>query len=85
MSNGGQCCAIEVCCDGAALRTKLPAMVAKHAGVAQTAASDEVLGQLQDFMETEGIAFAPASVKPFIQEVLAAERRHVAHGKDEAV
>lgn len=85
MSNGGQCCAIEICCDPPALRTKLPGMVAKHAGVDVSDAHAQVLGQLQDFMEAEGIAFAPASVKAVIQDILTAERKHVAHGKDAAV
>lgn len=80
MSNGAQCCAIEVCCDMASLRTKLPVMVAKHAKATMTGHHTMVLNQLLDWMEQEGIAFAPASIGPLIQDVLAAERNRAGKG-----
>ena len=45
MSNGAQCCALEICCDPPAAREKLPAIVAKHAGVAATPAHAAVVRQ----------------------------------------
>ena len=79
MSNGPQCCAIEVCCDPPAVRAKLPILLAKHAGVNVTPEHVAHANLLLDFMDAEGIAFAPVEVKPLIQAVLVSERQRVAH------
>lgn len=33
MSNGAQCCALEICCPPEMMLLKLPAMIAKHTGI----------------------------------------------------
>jgi hypothetical protein len=78
MSNGAQCCALEICCDPPAAREKLPAIVAKHAGVAATPAHAAVVRQVLDMMAHEGLTFAPASMRQVIADVVAAERARVA-------
>lgn len=80
MSNGAQCCALEICCEPQALRAKLPAMVAKHACVAATPAHAGVVCQVLDMMAHEGLVFAPASMRQVIADIVTAERARVAKG-----
>lgn len=78
MSNGAQCCALEICCDPQSLRAKLPALVAKHAGVSATMLHGAIVHQVLDMMAHEGITFAPASMRKVITDIVTAERARVA-------
>jgi len=66
MSNGAQCCALEICCPG---QQELKAELTKAIG-------DKAAQQLLDWMADEEIAFAPASFKPVIAEIVASTRKH---------
>ncbi len=71
MSNGTTCCASEVCCDGAAARQKVVAAIAAHTG-AEPTYCEGVL----DWMAHEGLIFAPESLRPFVQDIVAMAKKH---------
>jgi len=71
MSNGGQCCALEVCCDAAQSRTKTTAAL-----VAFTGAEASYCEKFLDWMEMEGLVFAPESFQQVINEIAAMAKKH---------
>lgn len=71
MSDGPQCCAIGVCCPDAVSRPKRAKMLADAMGV------DESKGHaLLDWMDAEEIAFAPASFRAVVADIVSAVRSH---------
>ncbi len=76
MSNGAQCCALEICCDPPALREKLPALVADCVGHGRTIAHEEAVRDVLDWMAHEGLVFAPESFRQVIKDIATAARKH---------
>ncbi len=70
MSNGSQCCAAEVCCDRAAARAKVRAVLMARGVEAKYC--DEFF----KFMDEEDLMFAPESLRPFIHDIAAMARKH---------
>jgi hypothetical protein len=66
MSNGEQCCALEICCPPAERRARLGAAIAQFVGI-DPAQGEKVL----DWMDHEDLAFAPASIRDVFQTVAA--------------
>lgn len=54
MSNGSQCCALEICCNFAEMLEKLPAAIALHTGMEE----GDCLAFLHR-MDAAGLTFAP--------------------------
>lgn len=76
MANGAQCCALEICCpSGEANRQKRAKLIGEAAGM--TGALGLTAGQsVLDWMDREGLTFAPASFKTVIAEIVASTRKH---------
>lgn len=73
MANGAQCCALEICCPPgeAASRQKRARLLADAVG-----ATDPAVGHaLIDWMEREGLTFAPASFRAVVEEIVTATRK----------
>lgn len=72
MSNGAACCALEICCPpGEAQRKRVSKMIAAATG------GEEAYGlAVLDWMEQEGLTFAPASFRDTIAEIVASVRKH---------
>jgi hypothetical protein len=71
MANGTVCCALEICCNAAARRKKIANKIS-----AATSAEAEYCEKFLDWMEAEGLIFAPASFGPVMQEIAAMARKH---------
>ena len=71
MSNGSQCCALEICCDAATVRAKLVPVIAAFTG-----AEAEYCEKFFDWMAHEGLIFAPESFRAVMQDVVAISRKH---------
>lgn len=72
MSNGEQCCALEICCPpSAAKRARLADAIAAHTGAN---AAHAVL--FLDWMDYEGLIFAPLSARAFIDEIATMAKTH---------
>lgn len=72
MSNGTTCCAAEICCDASAARARVrSALMARGL---EPKHCDEVC----QFMDHEGLMFAPESLRPFVQDLVAMARKHEA-------
>lgn len=71
MSNGAECCAIGVCCPAAERREKLAATMAEKTG-----ADAEQCGKMLDWMEAEGLCFAPAAFQGVMDHIVAVARMH---------
>lgn len=74
MSNGAECCALEICCpDAATKRTKLTASI-----VAFTGAEPDHCAGFLDWMENNNLTFAPKEFEPVIQRIVTVTRTHPA-------
>lgn len=71
MSNGSQCCALEICCDAAAQRAKLPKAIAAFTG-----ADEEYCAKFLDWMAHEDVVFAPKSFAAVIADIAAVAKKH---------
>lgn len=71
MSNGSQCCALEICCDAALRRSRLTAEIAVF-----TDAAPEYCAKFIDWMEHEDLVFAPKSFQPVIDDITTIARKH---------
>ena len=71
MANGTTCCALEICCDAAAKRTKVTAALAQFTG-----AEPEYCEKVLDWMDHEGLVFAPASFQAVIAEIAVMANKH---------
>lgn len=73
MSNGEQCCALEICCGGAERRLK----TAQALGTAM--GGDATIGtKVLDWMDANNLVFAPASFQQVIADVASIARAHPA-------
>jgi hypothetical protein len=72
MSNGTTCCALEICCvpGAASTRKKVAASIAEFTG-----AEADYCAKFLDWMEHEGLVFAPDSFRVVIQELVTMARR----------
>lgn len=72
MSNGAECCALEICCpDAATKRAKLTASMAAFSGHDETAC-----GWVLDWMDDNNLTFAPKEFAPTIQAIVTITRSH---------
>lgn len=71
MANGTTCCAAEICCPPAQARKKVVEALAKYTGV-----DPLYCERVMDWMEHEGLIFAPKSLRPFVQDVVAMAKKH---------
>jgi hypothetical protein len=71
MPNGQQCCALEICCDPPAAREKSIASIAAFAKC-----EPEYAAKFLDWMDHEGLIFAPPSMRAVMDDV-AKMARHV--------
>ncbi len=71
MSNGAQCCALEICCPPSERRQKLTAMI-----VAFTGAEESHCEGFLDWMAHEDLIFAPSSFSQTIADIAAATKKH---------
>jgi len=71
MSNGTTCCALEICCNAAQRRMKVVESLATFTG-----AEPEYCAKVLDWMEHEGLVFAPTSLAPVIQDIATMARKH---------
>ncbi len=65
------CCAAEICCNAAAARARAIEEIAKFTG-----AEPEYCEKMLDWMDHEGLIFAPESLRPFVQDIVAAVKKH---------
>ncbi len=71
MSNGSQCCALEICCPPSERRAKLADAIAKAIGCTVSEADGFL-----DWMEHNDLVFAPKSFQPVIDDLVAIARKH---------
>lgn len=69
MSNGAECCVLQICCPPEAAHAKLAEKLVEH-GCSEIAAK-----ACADYLMTE-FAFAPKSMEPAIQEIVRLARQH---------
>jgi hypothetical protein len=75
VSNGSQCCALEICCPPAERRLKVPMAIAKAIGCTDAEAT-----RFLDWMDHEGLVFAPVSFQPVIDDLARIARTHPVSG-----
>jgi hypothetical protein len=84
MSNGAQCCALEICCNAAQMVEKLPRAIAKFSRSSED--NDDVYCQkfvteiLLPWMAHEELIFAPASMRAVIDDIVAIADKRGAKG-----
>ena len=68
MANGPRCCLLELCCTA---RAQKVAAIAKGTGL-----KAEYCDKLLDWMQSEEIAFAPASFQAVVQDIAEHVQKH---------
>lgn len=71
MPNGTQCCALEVCCNAAQRRLKVIAALVQFTG-----AEADYCEKFLDWMEHEGLVFAPTSFQTVVNEIATMAKKH---------
>ncbi len=71
MANGSTCCALEICCPPAQRRTKLVASLAAYTG-----AEIDYCEKFLDWMDQQGLVFAPVSFQHTIDVIAAMAKKH---------
>jgi len=72
MSNGAQCCALEICCPpGEPKRAKLVRSIATFTG-----AEDAHCSAFLDWMDQNGLTFAPTEFASTIDAIVKVARAH---------
>jgi hypothetical protein len=86
MSNGAQCCALEICCNAAQMVDRLPKAIAKFSRSGAANDNDDTYCEkfvaeiLVPWMAHEELVFAPASMRTVIDDIVAIAERHGVKG-----
>jgi hypothetical protein len=71
MSNGEQCCALEICCSPAQRRLRLTAAISAFTG-----AEMDYCEKFLDWMAHEDLIFAPKELQPALERIATIARAH---------